>query len=241
MFVSQVGLTKRVRPSQLTVTGMIKEKGGFSMTMTDDEKITKILAAASDLFIQPGYQVTQMQTIARHAHLAVGSLYRFFSSKAALRDQLFLTTLGVSVTGTTLPLTTVDQTQLLAQTQTAYDQWQEQFQSCQRADDLDDLLTNLVTTFQRYGRYFLILEQNPTLNPALTALYRDYRQRLYQQVGEFLMRQRRTATEADGMIVVDLIFWWCAHKQYDSFEKPVGRQALPAVLIQLRTMLHRSY
>ena len=60
MFVSQVGLTKRVRPSQLTVTGMIKEKGGFSMTMTDDEKITKILAAASDLFIQPGYQVTQM-------------------------------------------------------------------------------------------------------------------------------------------------------------------------------------
>jgi len=138
-------------------------------------------------------------------------------------------------------LTTVDQTQLLAQTQTAYDQWQEQFQSCQRADDLDDLLTNLVTTFQRYGRYFLILEHNPTLNPALTALYRDYRQRLYQQVGEFLMRQRRTATEADGMIVVDLIFWWCAHKQYDSFEKPVGRQALPAVLIQLRTMLHRSY
>lgn len=44
MFVSQVGLTKRVRPSQLTVTGMIKEKGGFSMTMTDDEKITSILA-----------------------------------------------------------------------------------------------------------------------------------------------------------------------------------------------------
>lgn len=211
------------------------------MTMTDDEKITKILAAASDLFIQPGYQVTQMQTIARHAHLAVESLYRFFSSKAALRDQLFLTTLGVSVTGTTLPLTTVDQTKLLVQTQTAYDQWQEQFQSCQRADDLDDLLTNLVTTFQRYGRYFLILEHNPTLNPALTALYRDYRQQLYQQVGEFLMRQRRTATEADGMIVVDLIFWWCAHKQYDSFERLVGRQTLPAVLTQLRTMLHRSY
>lgn len=44
----------------------------------------KILAAASDLFQQQGYQNTDMRQIARHNGIAVGTLYRYFSDKEDL-------------------------------------------------------------------------------------------------------------------------------------------------------------
>ncbi|WP_061777328.1 TetR/AcrR family transcriptional regulator [Levilactobacillus senmaizukei] len=212
--------------------------------MTDEEKLERIAAAASELFIQPGYHETQMQMIAQRAHVAVGSLYRLFSGKEALLDYVFQMTVPTmtALPSSTYPLRPVDPRELIRQTEAAYRDWNHQLAK-QRTPDLDSLLTTLFVTFKRYGRYFLILEHNPTVNPALTALYRQQRQEIYQQVGDFLMQSRPSLKdpERNGVVVVDLVFWWCAHKRYDSFETEMARSDDEQMLTVVREMLRRSY
>ncbi|MFC6274814.1 TetR/AcrR family transcriptional regulator [Levilactobacillus tangyuanensis] len=212
--------------------------------MTDEEKLERIASAASELFIQPGYHETQMQMIAQRANVAVGSLYRLFSGKAALLDYVFQTTVP-TIAGrpsTTYPLQPVDPRELIRQTEAAYRDWNRQLAK-QRTTDFDRLLTTLFATFKRYGRYFLILEHNPTINPALTALYRQQRQEIYRQVGDFLKQSQPSLKdpERNGVVVVDLVFWWCAHKRYDSFETKMDRSDDEQMLTVVREMLQRSY
>ncbi|MFC6206925.1 TetR/AcrR family transcriptional regulator [Levilactobacillus tongjiangensis] len=212
--------------------------------MTDEEKLRRIYAAASEPFIQPGYHETQMQMIAQRANVAVGTLYRLFSGKAALLDYVFLTTLP-AVTGlphAIYPIQPADPRELVRRTQAAYADWNHQLAN-QQATTFDQLLTALFSAFKRYGRYFLILEHNPTVNPALTALYRQQRQELYQRVGSFLHQHQPTLVDSqrNGVVVVDLVFWWCAHKRYDSFETEMARSDDEQMLGVVQAMLRRSY
>jgi len=221
--------------------GFNRNKGGSAMT--DEEKLQRIYAAASELFIQPGYHETQMQMIAQRSQLAVGTLYRLFTSKAALLDYVFLTTLPAApVTLATYPLAPVDPRELVNRTQMAYADWNRQLTG-QVAASFDDLLTALFQAFERYGQYFLILEHNPTVNPALTALYRQQRQSLYQQVGAFIEKALPAIPEPqrNGVVVVDLVFWWCAHKRYDSFEMEMAHGEDDRMIAVVREMLRRSY
>ncbi|AKP65753.1 TetR/AcrR family transcriptional regulator [Levilactobacillus koreensis] len=212
--------------------------------MTDEEKLQRIYAAASELFIQPGYHETQMQMIAQRAHVAVGTLYRLFSGKEALLDYVFLTTLPTTegTSWSTYPLQPVDPRELVRRTEAAYADWNHQLAG-QQTTSFDQLLTALFTAFKRYGRYFLILEHNPSVNPALTALYRQQRQEIYQHVGDFLQQHQPELNDPqrNGVIVVDLVFWWCAHKRYDSFETEMARNDDEQMLIVVREMLRRSY
>lgn len=210
--------------------------------MTDEEKLARIYPAASELFIQPGYRETQMQMIAQRAQVAVGTLYRLFTSKAALLDHVFLTTLPTQTAEpVTYPLAPVDPRELVQRTQAAYAAWNRQLAAA--TGGLDDLLTALFTAFQRYGRYFLILEHNPSENPALTALYEQQRQTLYHQVGRRLhtLVPDLADPQRHGMVVVDLVFWWCAHKRYDSFETELAAGDDDQMLAVVRELLHRSY
>jgi AcrR family transcriptional regulator len=53
-------------------------------TMNPTAKRAAILAAASYLFADPGYDRTSIAEIARHANVAVGSVYRLFEDKRTL-------------------------------------------------------------------------------------------------------------------------------------------------------------
>jgi AcrR family transcriptional regulator len=50
--------------------------------------VARILAAASRLFVAPGYDAATTTEIARQAGVSVGSLYQFFPGKEALLDAL---------------------------------------------------------------------------------------------------------------------------------------------------------
>lgn len=212
--------------------------------MTDEEKLQRIYAAASELFIQPGYHETQMQMIAQRAQMAVGTLYRLFSGKEALLDYVFLVTLPTTtgVSPSTYPIQPMDPRELVRRTETAYADWNHQLAKQQTAD-FDHLLSALFTAFKRYGRYFLILEHNPAVNPALTALYRQQRQAIYQRVGDFIQQTKPELAnpQRNGIVIVDLVFWWCAHKRYDSFETEMARHDDEQMLTVVREMLGRSY
>lgn len=51
-------------------------------------RVKELLAAASDLFVEKGFDATTMTEIAQRAGAAIGSLYQFFPNKEALADVL---------------------------------------------------------------------------------------------------------------------------------------------------------
>lgn len=195
------------------------------------EKLTRILNSAKCLFIVPGYSDTKMLDIAKQSGLAVGTLYSLFASKDDLLEFVFAATLDPDYIDNvqSLPLTLPTHTDLLTHTKQVY---QVETQA------LNDLLTNfqadarfeamltyLFKNFNRFGAYFMILERNPQMNPELMQLYRLYRKQLYHEISTFLVTlvmngevRYLAAPDNDAMIIIDEIFWWSAHKKYDSFE-----------------------
>lgn len=52
------------------------------------ERVAALLAAASDCFVEKGYDATTMTEIAARAGASIGSLYQFFPTKEALAEAL---------------------------------------------------------------------------------------------------------------------------------------------------------
>lgn len=73
--------TKLKRPAE-SFTSEVPQAGALRATQLARRK--RIVAAAMDLAAQGGYEAVQMRDVARRAKVALGTLYKYFSSK----DQL---------------------------------------------------------------------------------------------------------------------------------------------------------
>ncbi|MFC6181199.1 TetR/AcrR family transcriptional regulator [Lactiplantibacillus daowaiensis] len=215
-------------------------------------KLSRILTSAQAQFIVPGFADTKMHDIAQAADLAVGTLYNLFKSKDDLLAFIFAATLNPTIIDEphTLPLQPIATSALVEQTQAVYQHETQRLVTRIQAAPADDQFTTLVTelfaTFEQFGAYFLILERNPQMNPTLMTLYRHYRQNMYHTIAQIIShlsatQQLRPLAEPqnDALIIIDEIFWWSAHKKYDSFERQATtfdfQQVKAAVIQQLVT------
>jgi Transcriptional regulator len=196
--------------------------------MKTDAKLKNIFESACTLFINSGYSETKMKDIAKLSDISVGSLYDLFDSKRALLDFIFLANLDKNnlTSQHDFPLHELSTNYLIKITKSTYETYTEQLNSKLLATDnsysLETLIFDLFDIFKIYGRYFLILEKNPTIDYQLLNLYEKYRKTLYNNIATYLKRNeniRQTSdSKYDSMMIVDLVFWWSTHKKYDSFE-----------------------
>jgi len=196
--------------------------------MKTDDKLNSIFESSCTLFINLGYNETKMKDIAKLAGISVGSLYDLFDSKKALLDFIFLVNLDKSNLTSTLnfPLHEISSNTLIKQTKSTYETYTKQLDSklliTNGSYSLESLILDLFDIFNIYGRYFLILEKNPTINSHLIELYKKYRRTLYKNIAVYIEKNtnlRATKnSNYDSMMIVDLTFWWSTHKKYDSFE-----------------------
>ncbi|MCT4457713.1 TetR/AcrR family transcriptional regulator [Lactiplantibacillus paraplantarum] len=197
-----------------------------------ENKQQAILASATRLFIEPGYSETRMQMIAAEANIAVGTLYKFFKSKPDLLNFVFTATISGTETFTNQSelFKPTSKAELLNRTTTLYQNEQKKLTTIlvktHTAGSFTQLLTYLFTTFDRYGAYFLILERNQDLYPTLLDLYKKYRQALYENTTRYLTTMSDNGLisaliqpKYDAAMIIDEIFWWSAHQEYDSFER----------------------
>jgi len=195
------------------------------------EKLNRVLTSATSLFIVPGFADTKMVDIAKNANLAVGTLYSLFKGKDDLLEFVFSTTLDPTIIDhvTALPVHTEAKTCLVSRTKQVYQREAQNLNhiitNTSDQNQFKSLLAYLSTTFDRYGTYFLILEHNPKANPELVTLYKRYRKNSYEKVTALLTTLMNThqirllpCPGNDAMIIIDELFWWSAHKKYDSFE-----------------------
>lgn len=195
------------------------------------EKLIRVITSAKILFIVPGYAETKMTDIATHANLAVGTLYSLFRSKDDLLQFVFATTLDSTVIDhvQALPVAPLSADELVTHTAEIYQQANNKLHTLMTDYPTDArfsaMLDYLFTNFHEYGAYFLILERNPQMSPALLQLYKRYRQQLYTDIAQLLAAlvtsgevRYLSHPENDALLIIDQVFWWSAHKQYDSFD-----------------------
>lgn len=220
--------------------------------MESTEKLTRVVTSATTLFIVPGYAETKMIDIASHANLAVGTLYHLFKSKDDLLKFVFASTLDPTVSDQiqTFPVQPIPDDELVTRTAKVYQQATANLHSIVAQYPADArfaaILAYLFKNFHQYGAYFLMLERNPHLNARLLKLYKHYRQQLYHDIAELLTSLATTGEirylahpENDAMLIIDQIFWWSAHKPYDSFDTVTthfDRQQMENCVLQQLTL-----
>lgn len=221
--------------------------------MSEDKRLQNIFDSASDLFINKGFEQTKMKDVAYNAGVSVGSMYDLFKSKNALLDFIFSATLDQSTLSTShdFPIDTQEPDSLIKQIEHTYvseTQTINKHLLSNKTYGLEQVVKDLFVTFNKYGRYFLILEKNPELNSKLIALYKEYRNELYDNLGKYL----KAASESnqlrkidnpnyDAVIIIDLIFWWSTHKRYDSFESSKNNYSVEDVKKSVVALVTHGY
>ncbi|MQS52581.1 TetR/AcrR family transcriptional regulator [Companilactobacillus mishanensis] len=219
-----------------------------------DSRLQNIFESSCDLFINLGYTETKMKDIAKKSNISVGSMYDLFTSKKALLDFIFMTTLDesqIQYSGD-LPIQGIDNSTLVKKTKNTYELKTEQLdQNLTEKNSkftLESLITELFELFNIYGRYFLILEKNPNINRELIGLYENYRNKLYKNISTYLSNnivsgKIRSLDNPfyDSMLIVDLIFWWATHKKYDSFENSKNNYSMDLMEKSISETLLQGY
>lgn len=76
-------------PSSGPADGGRRVRGRPPNPQLQEARRNAIVAAAYEVLTEKGYERTLMSDVARHAHVANGTLYRYFDSKRELVDQVF--------------------------------------------------------------------------------------------------------------------------------------------------------
>ncbi|MFD1418301.1 TetR/AcrR family transcriptional regulator [Companilactobacillus keshanensis] len=204
--------------------------------MTVDNRLSKIFENSCTLFINSGYPETKMKDIAKFSGISVGAMYDLFESKKALLDFIFISTLDKDnlTKSHEFPLKEISSSFLVKKNKTTYELYTKTLHSnllnANSNYSLEQLITDLFDIFKIYGRYFLILEKNPTIDTNLIKLYAKYRMNLYKNISIYLQNnpsiQKVDNPEYDSMMIVDLVFWWATHKKYDSFENTKNKYSI---------------
>lgn len=219
--------------------------------MKTDTKLKNIFESACTLFINSGYNETKMKDIAKLSNISVGSLYDLFDSKRALIDFIFLANLDKSYLTSShdFPLHEVPTNHLVKMTESTYETYTERLNihllSTNDSYSMESLILDLFDIFKIYGRYFLILEKNPTIDHNLLNLYEKYRKTLYKNIAIYLNKKstlRKTENSTyDSMLIVDLVFWWSTHKKYDSFENSKNKYNMDIMSKTIIEALTKGY
>ncbi|KRK63660.1 hypothetical protein FC72_GL001264 [Companilactobacillus tucceti DSM 20183] len=219
--------------------------------MKTDTKLKNIFENACTLFINSGYNETKMKDIAQLSNISVGSLYDLFDSKRALIDFIFLANLDKNYLTSShdFPLHEVPTNHLIKMTESTYETYTERLNanllSTNDSYSMESLILDLFDIFKIYGRYFLILEKNPTIDHNLLNLYEKYRKTLYKNIAIYLNKKstfRKTENSTyDSMLIVDLVFWWSTHKKYDSFENSKNKYNMDIMSKTIIEALTKGY
>ncbi len=198
-----------------------------------DERLPRILDAASRLFILTGFQQTQINHIAKAAKISVGSVYTLFSSKQAIFSFALKCTIDPTFIDRQFELPITERLFINLEAEVA-----ETFEtiSSQLSEHLNDrtylfhdALSDAFDIISRYAAGCLMLEKNPDEHREMTRKYIRYREVFHHTLLSYVQRYmeegqvRRLEQPALSVkFMVESLAWWGMHVRYDVFERPAG-------------------
>ncbi|MFT3983802.1 MAG: helix-turn-helix domain-containing protein [Lachnospiraceae bacterium] len=215
-----------------------------------ENRMKLIFDAAGHLFINKGYARTQMKDIAREIGLSTGMLYVYFSGKREL--------LSFLLKGTIEPEFVAREFQLPIRSELFNcldNEIMEAFEQNTKAlsahlDDITDypleqMLSDAFDIISKYGIGCLLIEKNPEDLGSLTAYYKEYRQKFYNQILSYITQYIQNGTfrqvelvQEVTCLVIETLSWWGMHIANDTFEIQKNISVQTAKSVCMDNLLH---
>ncbi len=195
-----------------------------------ENRMNLIFGAASHLFINKGYARTQMKDIAKEIGLSTGMLYVYFTGKRELLSFLLKGTIEPAFVTQDfeLPIRSELFDSLDSEIMEAFEQNTKTFSA--HLDDitnypLEQMLSDAFDVISKYGIGCLLIEKNPDDLGKLTAYYKEYRQKFYNQVLSYITQyiQNETFRQVElpqyvTRLIIETMSWWGMHITNDAFD-----------------------
>lgn len=205
------------------------------------DRLPQLVACATEVFIEQGYQRTQMADVAAALGVAKGTLYLYVESKDALFDLVIRSADGAEpfVAPPTLPLPTPPPGAALAYVRERLAQGQQfpmlaaalsrQRVAAVRAE-LGEIVGELYDTLARNRQGIKLLDRSARDYPELAALWFDGSRggvvALLSQYLETRIRRKLLRPLPDiaatARLILETSVWWAVHRHWDSHSPKVG-------------------
>ncbi len=215
-----------------------------------ENRMKLIYDAASQLFINKGYARTQMKDIAKEIGLSTGMLYVYFTGKRDILSFLLKGTIEPAFITQEfeLPIQSELFDSLDKEIMEAFEQNTKTF-SAHLGDitnyPLEQMLSDAFDVISKYGIGCLLIEKNPDDLGKLTAYYKEYRQKFYNQVLSYITQYIQNGTfrqvelpQYITRLIIETLSWWGMHITNDAYEIQKDIPVETAKSICMDNLLH---
>lgn len=214
------------------------------------DRLPQLVARATEVFIEQGYQRTQMADVAAALGVAKGTLYLYVESKDALFDLAVRSADGAQsfATPPALPVPTPPPGATLAYVRERLARGQQlpaltAALSRQRVitvrAELEEIVGELYDTLARNRQGIKLLDRSARDYPELAALWFDgarggvvalLSQYLEKRIHRQLLRALPDIV-ATARLMLEIIVWWAVHRHWDSHSPKVDEATARATVL----------
>ena len=216
-----------------------------------DDRLDQLIETAADVFIEQGYQRTQMADIAQALGLAKGTLYLYVESKEALFDLVVRhADNGSRASAVTLPLPI--RTPRPGATLRYVREELERHQRLPRiaealarrrvtdvARELEDIVRELFQALARNRRRIKLIDRSARDYPELAALWFQgarggFLALLEHYLGDRIQRGRLRSVpniEAAARLILETTVFWAVHRHWDAHPQNVSEDVAEATVV----------
>lgn len=196
-----------------------------------DYRIEKIFDAAGRLFINPGYNQTQVDHIVKACGISVGALYDLFTGKKAILKFILTCIIEPDYINRDISLP-IDEEQFIGLEQEIIaffsirnSDFTSHLSNVNKDYTFDKMLADAYDNIASYGMGLLILEKNPSALPKLFSVYKDYRKQFFSGIVSYMAAYAKQGViklaypvEFAAIFIVETMIWWAVDMRYDAFE-----------------------
>lgn len=215
-----------------------------------ENRMRSIFDAASHLFINKGYARTQIKDIAKEIGLSTGMLYVYFTGKRDILNFILKGTIDQAfiMQEFELPISSELFDSLDNEIMNAFEENTKAFSS--HLDNiteypLEQMLSDAFEVISKYGIGCLLIEKNPDDLKKLTAYYKEYRKKFYDQVLSYITQYMQIGTfrhvehpQHITRLIIETLSWWGMHITNDAYEIQKDIPIETAKAICMDNLLH---
>lgn len=213
-----------------------------------ENRLEMIYDAASQLFINKGYARTQIRDIAKEIGLSTGMLYQYFNSKKDILSFILKGTIDPGFFDRDLhyPIDTSVFDGLDDEIMETFDKNQEHFDVYLKDNtaeySLEQMFSDAFDIISNYAVGCLIIEHNEDDLKELSNYYRDYRNKFFIQILQYvqLFIEKKEFRKVESVYyttraIVENLAWWGMHIKYDAYEsdKKISQQKAKEICLDL--------
>ncbi|WP_368490546.1 TetR/AcrR family transcriptional regulator [Clostridium sp. BJN0013] len=195
-----------------------------------DNRLMAIDNIATELFINHGYSRTKVSYIAKKTGISVGAIYNLFENKQAILKFIIKNSIDPNHINSIsrLPIKESDFNNLETDVKLFFEKNKSNFESNIHNDtySFEEMLSDIFDFVNRYGRIFLIYENNRDICNNLFLIYINGRNSFFNSIFSYIQlleKNKKIRTlkypEYDTRLIIETVAWWLTYGHIYGYNK----------------------